>query len=119
MGNNLNKSDKPNTGAVIRDIFNIAISKGQLPIALVGAFFIIIVWRLPATDLSKFVFEIIDLFVSLHLLGWSLAFIISFGWFISNRKLRVAHTNEIKRISVAKNRSQQKKSKVEFGTSNK
>ena len=100
--------DKINLNRMIRDVLMQAISKGQLPLALFGIWIIIVLLRLPASDLSKLVSQVLDLVVRGYLVGDVLAALFLAGWFIHVRAQRRLFTREMQRVSEERNEWQKK-----------
>lgn len=113
MTNNNNKpinprsksGQRPNTNSrysnwpgAFRDVLVASLNKGQFPIAVVLVIFIIIFWRLPATDLKSILEDFLNRFESNYIFGWVLFVITLLGWYFHNRYVRKVHLNEINRI---------------------
>jgi hypothetical protein len=105
--NTSNHNNRPNAWGMIRDIFIASLNKGQFPIAVFGIVLIILVAKLPSSDASKLLFELVQLFKEMHLLGWLLSFVFLILWYLNARKLRKFHTFEITRISQEKKELQE------------
>jgi hypothetical protein len=92
----------------IRDIMVMSMNKGQFPIALLGLVIICFVLKMPANDVSRFVFEILGLFKSLHLVGWALGMTTSLGWLLHSKHQRRMIDKEMTRISRERDDNQAK-----------
>lgn len=92
----------------VRDIFLAAINKGQFLVAILGLILVIIAWRLPSDDLSKFASNIVEDLKNGYLLGYFLFIISLGGWFIHAKRLRRTAHHEHKRIGLEKSELQEK-----------
>ena len=97
-----------NAWAMIRDVLVASISKGQLPIAIIGLILIILCVKIPSEQAGKLLFEILDLLVKGRLLGYSLLVVVVFGWFVHIKLQRRTFTHEISRVSDEKTELQKK-----------
>ena len=110
--------NRPNLWGMIRDIGVTSLNKGQFPLAMFGSIIIILMLKLPPSDASKLVFTIVDLFKTMHLMGWTLSFIFIIGWYLNTRKLRKLHSSEMLRISKEKKELQESILGQQLQTSN-
>jgi len=102
----------------IRDIMVMSMNKGQFPVALIGLIVICFIFKMPAKDVSKLVFEVLGLFKSLHLVGWTLGLITSIGWLLHSEYQRRMIDKEMARISRERNEKQAKLLEKELPSSN-
>jgi len=99
---------KLNLWAAIRDILIASINKGQLPLAGVILFLLILAAKMPSEQAGKLLFELLGLFVKGYLLGWVLFVVTLFSWFIHVKIQRKTITNEMSRIGDEKTQLQKK-----------
>ncbi|AYB34817.1 hypothetical protein [Chryseolinea soli] len=102
----------------IRDILVMSMNKGQFPVALIGLVVICFVFKMPEKDVSKLVFELLALFKSLHLVGWTLGVVTSIGWLLHSKHQRRMINKEMARISRERNEKQAKLLERELRSSN-
>lgn len=91
----------------LRDILIASLNKGQFLFALIALIVIVLIYRIPQKDLSDLVDKILDLFKTLHYLGWVTSLILSFSWYQSSKMLRKAHSDEMTRVSKEKKELQE------------
>lgn len=96
-----------NWPGAFRDILVASLNKGQFPIAVVLVIFVVIFWRLPATDLKGILVDFLNRFENNYIFGWALFIITLFGWYFHSRYVRKVHLNEINRIIQEKQDLQQ------------
>lgn len=76
--------------------------------ALLGTVFIALIFRMPPSDVSRLVFEILASFKQLHLWGWTLSVALSLGWFLHAKHQRRVLHSEIARIAEERTTAQEK-----------
>jgi len=91
---------------MVRDVLIAAMNKGQLIPAFVGLIFMLMIVKMPGTDVSSLMFKIFDLFGERSILGYIL-FIISLGsWATHVRFQRRLFHGELLRVSDERNKLQ-------------
>jgi hypothetical protein len=108
---------KPNIWASIRDISLAAINKGQFPVLLMGSCMVILLCRLPSSDLSKFAHELLEEFRYHEGLGWIGTVLLSTGWWMHARFQRKTFEKEMRRIAAEKKGMQEKGLDKRLGSS--
>jgi hypothetical protein len=99
---------KSNMWAMLRDVLIASINKGQLPIAGIILFLIILAIKMPSEQAGKLLFELLDLFVKWKIVGWVLFGFSVFGWFIHLKIQRRVFTKEISRAGDEKTKLQKR-----------
>jgi hypothetical protein len=99
---------KSNVWAAIRDVLVASINKGQLPIAGIVLFLIILAVKMPSEQAGKLLFELLGLFVKGYLLGYFLFAASVLGWFIHVKIQRRTFKREIARAGDEKTKLQEK-----------
>ena len=102
------RNTTPNTAGAIRDVFCHAISKGQLPILIVGAIILVSLWRLPAKDLTTFWTEVFRLVEKGYLIGYILFVGTIIAWHFHSKWQRRTMGNELHRVADERTALQQK-----------
>lgn len=105
---NHKKYNHPNVWAMLRDVLIASINRGQFLTAIVGLIILVTLIRLPQEELSNLVFEVLELFKSLYLIGWALFFAAIAGWYFNAKSLRKMHSNEMNRMASEKKDLQEK-----------
>ncbi len=96
-----------NGWACLSEVLIASINKGQLPIALIGLFFIIWVYKLPSDCLSSITTNLMDIVVLGNFIGYVLSGLFLSFWFLHTKRQRRIYENEIKRISDEKKKLQE------------
>lgn len=99
---------RPNVWGALRDILIAAMNKGQFPFAIIGLILCLIIYKMPAEDVTILANKMIQLLVDWKLLGWTLSLVLTIGWVFTSRKLRILHANEVKRIGNEKKALQER-----------
>ncbi len=99
---------KINIWVMLRDVLIASINKGQLPIAIVGLFILILAIKMPSEQAGKLISELLDLAIKGKLLGYVLFVGAVFGWLIHTKRQRRTITKEIRRIGDEKTKLQEK-----------
>ncbi|MDB5278830.1 MAG: hypothetical protein JWR61_3785 [Ferruginibacter sp.] len=94
-----NNPYRPNVWGMIRDIMVHAINKGQLPVTGLILLLGLVVFKMPAEDVSKLMYATIRQFKTLYYLGWTLDGVIIVTWVIVQRKLTRGYRRELDRIN--------------------
>ena len=81
--------------------------------------FSLIVWRMPAEDVSKLAFRILDYIVSGAMLGYVLSGIFGFGWYFHARWQRKLIAKEIERLGREKSLLQSEVLNIDIESSQK
>ncbi len=117
-GNN-SKNNKIGFWGAIRDVSIASMNKGQFPLFIVAALIALMMFKMPAEDVSKLMFTLVGMYKSTHAVGWTLGIISSLGWFLGTKRLRRIHSAEVRRIAEEKKILQkQLLAKTKLGTSN-
>ena len=91
---------------MLRDVLVAQISKGQLPLLVIGVVSSEIVWKLPSGDVSRIVFRLLDAVELKWWGGYGLSLAIAFAWFFHSRYQRRLMAAEVARASDQKTRVQ-------------
>jgi hypothetical protein len=102
---------------VVRDVLIASMNKGQFPIAIVSFIIILLIIKMPAADVSKLVFSILDELENGKIMGWFLFGTSVLSWFAHARWQRKQFTYEIDRLSVERNKAQQRNFGPQMGSS--
>ncbi len=103
---------------MVRDVLIASMNKGQFPPALVGMIALAMIVKMPAGDVTKLAFEILNDLKAGYLFGYA-GFAASItGWSIHVRWQRREITAEMKRIADARTRAQRKQLGDEVRSSN-
>jgi hypothetical protein len=97
-----------NWSGAVRDILVASLNKGQFPVAFALVILAIIFLRMPAKELSIFVFNVLDRFENNYIFGWFFFILSLFGWYFHNRYVVKVHCNEMDRVSTEKTDLQNK-----------
>jgi len=103
----------------IRDMVISAINKGQLPIFGLFLVILMLIYKMPETDVSKLVFEILDSLRRGEFIAYILLGITAFGWLAHARIMRKTFTDEARRIGREKSNLQSQLADIKFKSSNK
>ncbi|MBI3234214.1 MAG: hypothetical protein HYZ42_09265 [Bacteroidetes bacterium] len=101
---------------MIRAVLVAAINKGQLPISLLFVIALILVCRIPNSELPKLANSFIHGLENYHLLGWILSAISAFGWVFTSRWQRRVHSEEMDRVADEKSHWQQENNSTKLST---
>lgn len=91
---------------MMRDVLIASLNKGQFPLALVGCILIIVFLRMPAQDLSKFLFQVLEYLREGYVGGYILFGLSLVGWYSHSRFQRRFHSAEVTRIADERNKLQ-------------
>lgn len=83
----------------LRDVLVASINKGQFPLAVFALISGLLIFKMPPEDVSKLVFEVLDMLHRWELAGYFLSFFGFGGWFIHAKWQRQIITNEMRRLS--------------------
>lgn len=97
-----------NVWAMVRDVLIASINKGQLPIAGVILFVIILAVKMPSEQAGELLTKIFDFLINGYLLGYILFVASVFGWFAHVKIQRRTFANEIRRVGDEKTKLQEK-----------
>lgn len=100
-----------------RDIIVASMNRGQLPILAVALIIGLAIWRMPAQDVSKWVFEVTHLLATRKLLGYALFLVAMIGWYLHARWMRKEFSEECLRIGTEKSDLQSKLAGTKFKSS--
>ena len=102
-----NQSYKINFWGMMQNVLIASMSKGQFPPACGFLVFIIMIIKMPSSDVSKLVFDIWDSVKQGQFIGDILAVVFLIGWFIHARWQRRLIAKEMERIGIEKSKYQQ------------
>jgi hypothetical protein len=97
-----------NWAQMVRDVLIASMNKGQFPIAIISFIVVLLIIKMPPEDVSELVFSIRDELVKGTVAGWFLFGVSIIGWFAHARWQRKQMTREIDRLSIERNKVQQK-----------
>jgi hypothetical protein len=83
---------------MLRDVFIASINKGQFLFAIVGFVVAIMILKMPAADVSKLVFRMLDAIESAGAVGFILAIAVAGAWFWHARWQRRVIGEEMRRV---------------------
>jgi hypothetical protein len=84
---------------MMRDVLVASMNKGQFPLAIVALIFIVIIVKMPAEDVSKLMFHVVERLEQGQMIGYVLAVFFAMGWFFHARFQRRLINDEMQRIS--------------------
>lgn len=84
---------------MLRDVLVASLNRGQFPMAVIGLIAVIAICRMPAADLSRLVFRLLDAAEAHAYGGYVLTVTIALAWAIHSMRLRREFTAEIKRLN--------------------
>lgn len=96
-----------------RDVLIASLSKGQFTTALLGAIVLLVIAKMPASDISKLVFEIIEDIRGNFILSFFVSPFITLAWFFHAKWQRKTLTDEIERILEEKSELQRNKLEIQ------
>lgn len=92
---------------MLRDVLVASLNRGQFPMAVMGLIAVIAVCRMPAADLSRLIFRLLDAAEAREYGGYVLAVTIALGWAIHSKRQRREIAAEITRMNEQYARLQQ------------
>ena len=104
---------------MIRDVLVTSMNKGQFPMAIVAMVMLMIIWKMPPSDVSKLAFDIVAYLKTGYLFGYALAIMTIIGWFIHAKYQRRIAANELRRIAAERTRLQEDKAGKKLKSSEK
>lgn len=115
---------KPRNGHVtwahaVRDIFVTSINRGQLPVLGMIAVALLMLWKMPADDVSSLASEILHSLQNGELWGYLLFVLTLIGWYSHAKRMRKMFSAEAERIGTEKSRLQEKLVGHNYKSSNK
>jgi hypothetical protein len=84
---------------MLRDVLVASMNKGQLPPVLLTLVILSLIWRMPAADVGRLVFDLVDGVKSGWLVGYAAAGVSILGWYFHARYQRRLITGEMRRIA--------------------
>ena len=90
----------------LRDVFIAALNKGQFLPAASAALFGLMIIKMPAADVSKLVFQILDKIEKGYHVGYILFGVVSLTWFFHAKWQRRVVVSELDRLAQERNRLQ-------------
>jgi hypothetical protein len=91
---------------MLRDVLVASMNKGQFPIAALSLVFIIMVIKMPSSDVAKLVFRLLDGAEATRAAGWILFLLTVAAWYMHSRMLRRRCAMELGRVTSERNRLQ-------------
>jgi len=101
----------------VRDVLVTAINRGQLPALGVIAIVLTLLWRMPESDISTLVFDLLDTLKKWQTTGYVLFLLCLFFWYIHVKHLRKAFSEEMRRVGREKSGLQNKHVEEPFKSS--
>jgi hypothetical protein len=90
-----------------RDIVLRLIGTGQLPIGIFGAAILLMIWKTPSEQMGE-VWAVLRLFIEARSgMGYSLAGVVSVGWFVHAKFQRRNAESELRRLSASRTKKQE------------
>jgi hypothetical protein len=102
-----------------RDIVVTSMNRGQLPVLGLIGIVVLLLWKMPESDVSKLVFDIFQELKNGQLLAYPLWLITVAGWFYHAKSMRQMFSDEAARIGREKSQPQSKISNTKFKSSDK
>lgn len=90
---------RPNMWGAIMTMVVAAIDKGQLPLVLIAAVLIVLIYRMPTSDVAPFARYLLDVLERGHIIGYIIGMVALIGWFIHSRWLRKSISSEFGKIA--------------------
>lgn len=72
----------------VRDVLIASINKGQFPFAVMGLIVLLILWRLPDSEISPLIHWMVDTVGTFYYVGYGLFGATVFGWYFHAQNLR-------------------------------
>ena len=91
---------------MLRDVFVASMNKGQFPIAALSLISIIVIIKMPSSDVARLVFRLLGMAEELRIAGWILFLVTAAGWYLHSKMLRRRCAIELERITSERNRLQ-------------
>ena len=91
---------------MLRDVLVASMNKGQFPFAVCALIFIVMILRMPAADVSRLMFHLVNLAERGQIIGWILAVLELAAWFFHSRRQRRLITSEMRRMAKERNEHQ-------------
>lgn len=101
----------------LRDMVVSAINRGQLPLLGFFMLLLMLVFKMPAEDVSRLVFELLQALRHGEFVAYILLVITAGGWFAHARKMRQLFSAEAERIGREKSKLQEQLAGIKFGSS--
>jgi hypothetical protein len=89
----------PNLYGMIQNVLVSSMAKGQAPLFVVAGIFALMVVKMPAEDVSKLVFRILDALEHGYLFGYVGTVLSVGGWFVHAKVQRRTIHEEMKRLA--------------------
>lgn len=120
MAKNRNRQDhaKVSVAQAVRDVLIVSMNKGVFGLALVALVVVVVLYKMPPSDVSKVVFEIGQNLMRWQAAGYCLAAIMSVGWPMHARYQRRQFQQELERVVRERNRFQEQVLKQRLPSSN-
>jgi len=91
---------------MVENIFIASMTKGQAPLFVIGALIALMIWKMPAEDITKLANRILDALIKGQILGYALGGCAITGWFVHARVQRKTITREMERLADARDERQ-------------
>lgn len=122
---NAKKSSTPRTSGItkvtwahcVRDVLNKAMSTGQMLPLCIFIIIVMLLWRLPSSEISGVIHDIVTGMTNGSLIGWGLLPCTLVLWAGHARLMRRTFSIEAERIGKEKTDLQQKQTQLPLGTS--
>jgi len=101
-----NRNTSMNFWAALHGIILASMSKGQLPLVILGGIIIFMLFKMPEKDVSILVFLVLDKVFTFPVLGWTLFVLSGAGWFVTVKIQRRIHYKEMERVVSEKSNAQ-------------
>lgn len=102
---------------MLRDVLIASMNKGQFPLAIIGLIVMFALYKMPAEDVSKLVFNYFQFFTANSMLGYGLFALTLAGWFFHAKWQRRKIAEEMERIGKEKSKWQKDKLKINLESS--
>lgn len=96
-----------------------SINRGQLPIFGFFLVIVMLIWKMPAEDVSRLVFELLTSLRQAELIAYVISAILAVGWFAHSRVMRKVFSEEFERIGREKTSLQSQAAGAAYKSSDK
>lgn len=109
--------NRPNIWGMIQNIMIAGMNKGQLLASIFGIVIIILIVKIPNSEIVPFIGKVANGFGETKYVGWFLFSVTAIITYYQNKKLRRSFSEELNRITEEKKRLQEKIHKTNLPTS--
>lgn len=106
--NKYTEKNKVTIAQAVRDIVIASMNKGQLPLVFIGFYVLVILIRIPDTEILHFLENFALALKNSCYWGYVMFILVTFGWFFSAKQMRKMHSDECHRIGKEKSSLQEK-----------